>query len=284
MLRRVLIAVFVLSPAASWAYDVKPKTPESAFTKKLQPDILGLSSDADATAAKDTLETYFKGRPGVKPQVSQQKFGGTAVTFIESVKFDAPAGAKQSGETIAGGFSSPASANRAYLISRKLVFAADQQPSGADMIKQVMDKYGMPTIIGNQHIHYFYRAGKLVNVKQKYDAASALDALGKPYNGRAAVALNDAKGHGSCVASIKRVESLDTTLAALTDEAKAANCDGAVSVVFTPGAAPDRIGAAHFMLVDFKRIISAATIDKDALSAEQAERLNPARPGSAPKL
>ena len=40
---------------------------------------------------------------------------------------------------------------------------------------------------------------------------------------------------------------------------------------------------AHFTLMDFKRIVSAAAIDGDALAAEQTGR-NPLPKASAPKL
>jgi hypothetical protein len=69
----------------------------------------------------------------------------------------------------------------------------------------------------------------------------------------------------------------------MLDEARDANCDGALSVQLTPGVAPDRIGNAQFTLLDFKRIVSASTIDGDALAAEKNE-LNPMPQGNAPKL
>jgi hypothetical protein len=49
-------------PVAIQAYDIKPKTPESAFSAKLRPDILGISADSNAEAARGILESFFKGR------------------------------------------------------------------------------------------------------------------------------------------------------------------------------------------------------------------------------
>jgi len=69
----------------------------------------------------------------------------------------------------------------------------------------------------------------------------------------------------------------------MLDEARLANCDGALSVQLTPGITPDRIGNAQFTLVDFKRIVSAAAIDNEALAAEKNER-NPTPQGGVPKL
>jgi hypothetical protein len=46
---------------------------------------------------------------------------------------------------------------------------------------------------------------------------------------------------------------------------------------------PDRVGNAQFTLLDFKRIVSAAAIDDDALAAEKNER-NPTQQGNVPKL
>lgn len=287
MLRTVALAAcltmpIVVSSIAS-ADDVKSKTPESAFSAKLKPDILGLSSDLDAAKAKDVIETHFKGRQGVKPKIDQQKLGDTAVVFTPSLSFDLPASSAAGGETIAAAFSSPASGNLGYMISRNLTFAQGQQPPKADMLKQVTDKYGAPTLIGGDHVYYFYRSGKVVSVKQKYKPEEALDALDKPINPKAAVALNDAKGQGSCVAAVKHVAALDTTLTALLSEAKDANCDGALSIALSSGATADRVGKATFMLVDFKRIVSAAGIDQDALAAAKRGQ-TAAPPIGAPKL
>ena len=86
------------------------------------------------------------------------------ISFIAALNFSLPAGPKQTGEVLSSSFSSPASANRAYFIARNLTFAQDQQPSKADMIKEVMGKYGMPTIVGDQHLYYIYRGGSIVSV------------------------------------------------------------------------------------------------------------------------
>lgn len=117
----------------------------------------------------------------------------------------------------------------------------------------------------------------------KYKEATALDAIDRPLDPRAAIKLDGANGHGSCVAAVKRSLAREKTLNAMLDEAKAANCDGALSVQLTPGVVPDRIGNAQFTLLDFKRIVSAAAIDGDALAAENKER-NPLPEGNAPKL
>ena len=49
MLRRALFVILAVTPAAlpaaSQAYDIKPKTPDSAFAGKLLPDILGISAE-----------------------------------------------------------------------------------------------------------------------------------------------------------------------------------------------------------------------------------------------
>jgi hypothetical protein len=146
-----------------------------------------------------------------------------------------------------------------------------------------MDKYGAPTIVGDQHLYYIYRAGKIVSVGTKYKEATALDAIDRPLDPRAAIKLDAANGHGSCVAAVKRSLAKEKTLSAMLDEAKAANCDGTLSVQLTPGVMPDRIGNAQFTLLDFKRIVSAAAIDGDALAAESEEQ-NPMPQGNAPKL
>lgn len=288
MLRRALIAVLALGPTAlptaSLAYDIKPKTPETAFTKKLRPDILGVSTDSPAESAQAIFESLFRGRTNASTEIQRPKFGGTAISYTAALLFSLPSGPKQTGEVLSGGFSSPASANRAYFVSRNLTFAQDQQPPKAEMIKQVMDKYGVPTIVGNQHLYYIYRKGSIVSVGAKYKEATALDAVDKPLDPRTAIKLNDANGRGSCVAVVKRSLAIkEKTLSAMLAEARGANCDGALTVELTPGATPDRVGNAQFTLLDFKRIVSAAAIDGDAVAAEQNER-NPVPRGSAPKL
>jgi hypothetical protein len=287
MLCRALVVILAMSPAAlpeaSLAYDIKPKTPESAFAAKLRPDILGISTDSTADSARASFEAAFKGRLDTKTDIQQQKFGGTATSYIAALIFSLPAGPKQTGEVLSSSFSSPASANRAYFIARNLTFAPDQQPSKADMIKQVMDKYGAPTIVGDQHLYYIYRAGSIVSVGAKYKEATALDAIDRPLDPRTAIKLNDGNGRGSCVAVVKRSQAKEKSLSAMLDEAKGANCDGALSVQLTPGATPGQVGNAQFTLLDFKRIISAAAIDDNAFVAEKNER-NPTPQGNAPKL
>ncbi len=287
MLCRALVVILAMSPAAlpeaSLAYDIKPKTPESAFAAKLRPDILGISTDSTADSARASFESAFKGRLDTKTDIQQQKFGGTAASYVAALIFSFPAGPKQTGEVLSSSFSSPASANRAYFIARNLTFAQDQQPSKADMIKQVMDKYGAPTIVGDQHLYYIYRAGSIVSVGAKYKEATALDAIDRPLDPRTAIKLNDGNGRGSCVAVVKRSQAKEKSLSAMLDEAKGANCDGALSVQLTPGTTPGQVGNAQFTLLDFKRMISAAAIDDNALVAEKNER-NPTPQGNAPKL
>jgi hypothetical protein len=288
MLRRALAVILAISPATlpavSVAYDIKPKISESAFSAKLRPDILGISTDATAESARAILESVFKGRTDTKIDIQQEKFGGTAVEYIAALNFDAPAGPKQAGEVLLSRFSSPASAGHAYFIARNLTFVQDQQPSKTELIKQVMDKYGVPTIVGDARLYYIYRAGRTVSVGASYKEATALDAIDRPLDPRTALKLDGAAGQRSCVASVKRsFQAKEKSLGAMLDEARAANCDGALSVQLTPGVTPDRIANAQFMLVDFKRIVSAAAIDNDALAAEKNEH-NPAPQGRVPKL
>src|SRR5665213_1092426 len=124
MLRRALAVILAISPAAlpaaSVAYDIKPKISESAFAAKLRPDILGISSDSTAATARSTLESVFKARTDTRTDIKQEKFGGTAVAYIAALNFDAPAGPRQAGEVFLSSFSSPASANLAYFIARNL--------------------------------------------------------------------------------------------------------------------------------------------------------------------
>lgn len=287
MFRSGFVACLALVPfvAPATAYEIKPKAPETAFSAKLQPDIIGLSSATAGGKAMSTLEAHLKDLPGVKPEATQQKFGGTNVTYVTSVKFASPPTASHPGETLSAWFTSPASGNRAYYVARTLGFATDRQPSKAEVIERVTAKYGdRPTLIGDGRIYYFYKGGKAVSVKQKYNPASALEALNGPINPKAALALNNAQGKGSCVAALKHAQALGKTLASLLAEAKSANCDGLVVVEIAPGVTADRVGKADFTLIDFRQIASAAKIDDDALAAEKNEALNKTPLGNAPKL
>jgi hypothetical protein len=265
-----MLAGVALMSAASVAmgYDIKPKTPDTAFSGKLHPDIIGISSDDDAAKVGGVFEGYLKEFPNAKPQAIQQKFGNTDITYATSMRFDAAASDTHGAETMVVQFTSPASGNFAYYITRDLGFAKDKQPTQQEMIQRVIDKYGKPTAIGDGRLYYFYKAGKIVSVKQKYTPESAVAALNDPINPRAAVALNDSNGRGSCVAVLKHVQAeQDKSLDRLAPDAKSANCDGLLDVALSPGNARDRVGKAMFTLIDFKRITSAAKIDSDALAA-----------------
>lgn len=285
MLKRAsaaLVLVVLASPAVS--YDITPKTPDTAFSGKLQPDILGLSSNIDASKAGAIFEAHAKELQGATPQATQQKFGNTSVTFANTMKLDRQASDNQAGESLFAAFSTPASGNVAYYISRDLGFLKDQQPTKGEMIERVVAKYGDPTLIGDGTIYYFYKNGKIVSVKQKYTPANAVDALNAPIQPRAAVALNDANGHGSCVAMLKRARALtDKSLGELNAETKEANCEGLVGIELSGGAAADRVGKAAFTLIDFKRAVSAARIDADALAAAKEDTVSKS-PAGAPKL
>jgi hypothetical protein len=281
----LLVLAPAVLPAASLAAEIKPKTPDSAFAGKLRPDILGISADATADAARSVFEATFKGRTDSKTEIGQAKFGGTSAGYTATLNFSVPLTAKQSGEALVAGFSSPASENRVFFVSRTLNFAEGQQPAKAEMIKQVMEKYGTPTIVGDQHLYYVYRGNSIVSVGGKFGKpALALEAIDKPLDPRMALKLNadSGRGRGSCVAVVKRsIAAKEKSLAALVGDARSANCDGVVSVQFTPSTQADRISIAQFVLLDVKRVLSASAIDAEALAAGNGDSLPK---GSAPKL
>jgi hypothetical protein len=267
-------------PARSLADDIKPKAPETAFSGKLRPDILGISNESTAETARAVFDSLFKGHTDTKTDIQQQKIGGAS--YVAGLNFSLPAGPKQNGDMLSTSFSSPASANRAYLVARNLTFAPDQQPSKADMIKEVMGKYGVPTIVGDQHLYYIYRKGSIMSVGGKYKEASALEAIDKPLDPKAAVKLNGDTVRGSCVAVVKRAQTKAKDPSALVTDAKGANCDGVLSVQLVPGTPADRVGIAQFTLLDVKQLLSATAIDGAAHSAGPGDGTSPR--GSAPKL
>lgn len=280
MLAMSLVLGLASLPAVSLAEDIKPKAPETAFPGKLRPDILGISTESNAESARTVFDSLFKGRTDTRTDIQQQKFGGAS--YVAALNFSLPAGSKQNGEMLSTSFSSPASANRAYFVARNLTFAPDQQPSKADMIKEVMGKYGVPTIVGDQHLYYIYRKGSVMSVGGKYKEATALEAIEKPLDPRAAVKLNGDTVRGSCVAVVKRAQTKAKEPSAMLAEAKGANCDGVLSVQLVPGTPADRVGIAQFTLLDVKQLVSAAAIDGAALAGGPSEGSAPK--GSAPKL
>lgn len=284
MPRHALVSILAMGlvsmPAALLADDIKPKTPETAFSGKLRPDILGISTESNAESARATFDSLSKGRTDTKTDIQQQKFGNGGTSYVTVLNFSLPAGPKQNGEMLSTSFSSPASANRAYFVARNLTFATDQQPSKADMIKEVMGKYGVPTIVGDQHLYYIYRKGSIMSVGGKYKEATAREAIDKPLDPRAAVKLNGDTVRGSCVAVVKRAQAKVKDPSAMLTEAKGANCDGVLSVQLVPGTQGDRVGIAQFTLLDVKLLISAAAIDSAATG--QGDGSMPT--GSTPKL
>jgi hypothetical protein len=284
MPRHALVSVLAIGlvslPASLLADDIKPKAPDTAFSGKLRPDILGISTGSNAESARAVFDSLFKGRTDSQTDIQQQKFGSEGTGYVAALNFSLPAGPKQNGEMLSTSFSSPASANRAYFVARNLIFAPDQQPSKADMIKEVMGKYGVPTIVGDQHLYYIYRKGAILSVGGKYKEATALEAIDKPLDPRAAVKLNGDTVRGSCVAVVKRAQAKVKDPSALLAEAKGANCEGVLSVQLVPGTQRDRVGIAQFTLLDVKQLISAAAIDLAA--AGQGDRAMPT--GSTPKL
>jgi hypothetical protein len=286
---RALLVLLVLAPAllpaASLAAEIKPKTPDSAFAGKLHPDILGISADSTADAARGVFETTFKGRTDRKMEIGQAKFGTSSTGYIATLNFSVPLTDTLSGEALVAGFSSPASENRVFFLSRTLNFVEGEQPAKADMIKQVMDKYGTPTIVGDQHLYYIYRGNSIVSVGGKFNKPElALEAIDKPLDPKMALKLNSdsGRGRGSCVAVVKRsIAAKEKLLATLIEDARGANCDGVFSVQFTPSTQADRISIAQFVLLDAKRVVSASAIDAEALANGNGDSLPK---GSAPKL
>ena len=283
MLAMVMLAMvmgLVSLPAASQADDIKSKAPETAFSGKLRPDILGISNESTAEAARAIFDSLFKDRTDTRTDIQQQKLGDAS--YVATLNFSLPAGSKQNGEMLSTSFSSPASTNRAYFVARNLTFAPDQQPSKADMIKEVMGKYGVPTIVGDQHLYYIYRKGSIMSVGGKYKEATALVAIDKPLDPKAAVKLNGDTVRGSCVAVVKRAQTKAKDPAAMLTDAKGANCDGVLSVQLVPGTPADRVGIAQFTLLDVKQLLSATTIDNAALTTGSTDGSSPK--GHAPKL
>src|SRR5215470_9782759 len=267
----VLLALApAMLPAATLAAEIKPKTPDSAFAGKLHPDILGISADSTADTARGVFEATFKGRTDGKMEIGQARFGTSSTSYIATLNFSVPLTSTLSGEALVAGFSSPASENRIFFLSRTLNFAEGDQPAKIDMIKQVMDKYGTPTIVGDRHLYYIYRGNSIVSVGGKFNKpALALEAIDKPLDPKMALKLNADSGHGrgSCVAVVKRsIAAKEKLLATLLEDARGANCDGVFSVQFTPSPQADRISIAQFVLLDTKRVVSASAIDAEALA------------------
>ena len=155
------------------AYDIKPKTPESASPPSCARTFWASPRTPRPNPPAPSSIRSFKGRTDTKTDIQQQKFGNTAISYHLGADVQLPRRPKSDRRSAVGSFSSPASGNRAYFIARNLTFAKDQQPAKADMVKEVMGKYGAPTIVGDQHLYYIYRGGSIVSVGAKYKEATA---------------------------------------------------------------------------------------------------------------
>ena len=171
MLRRALVSCSPWGrppcPRRPWPTTSSRSRPRRRSPAKLRPDILGISTDSTAESARAVFDALLQGpcrRQDRHPAAETRRHGAS---FVAALNFSLPAGPKQNGEMLSASFSSPASANRAYFVARNLTFAPDQQPSKADMIKEVMGKYGVPTIVGDQHLYYIYRTGSIISVRRQ---------------------------------------------------------------------------------------------------------------------
>src|SRR5262249_60885890 len=97
MLLRASLIGLALGPAvlsaAYFAHEIKPKPPDSAFAGKLHPDILGISAETTADAARNVFETALKGRADGKREIGQAKFGNPPASYTALLNFSAPLGA-----------------------------------------------------------------------------------------------------------------------------------------------------------------------------------------------
>ena len=87
MLRRALVVNFAIGPAAlpaaSQAYDIKPKTPETAFAGKTASRISWASRRIPPPNPRAPFSSHsFKGRTDTKTDIQQPKFGGTNISYI----------------------------------------------------------------------------------------------------------------------------------------------------------------------------------------------------------
>src|SRR4051812_45863453 len=117
MLAMSLVLGLASLPAASRADDIKPKAPETAFSGKLRPDILGISTESNADAARATPRDLSASPPGsnpdaprltlhpfkneptnTKPNTRKKKGGGAS--FFVALNLRPPPGPKQSGEML----------------------------------------------------------------------------------------------------------------------------------------------------------------------------------------
>jgi len=78
-----MVMGLVSLPAASQADDIKSKAPETAFSGKLRPDILGISNESTAEAARAIFDSLFKDRTDTRTDIQQQKLGDGSVTQSE---------------------------------------------------------------------------------------------------------------------------------------------------------------------------------------------------------
>ena len=104
----VALAVELISPpAASLADDIKPNTPETAFSGKLRPDILGISTESNAESARAIFDSLFKGRTDTRTDIQQQKSANGGASYVTALSFTLPAGSKSDAYFLGGNLPRP---------------------------------------------------------------------------------------------------------------------------------------------------------------------------------
>ncbi|XSC47142.1 hypothetical protein ACF1BQ_017170 [Bradyrhizobium sp. RDT10] len=68
-------------PATSLADDIKPKAPETAFSGKLRPDILGISTESNAESARAIFDSCSRAVPTPRPTSSSRNSAAPAMSL-----------------------------------------------------------------------------------------------------------------------------------------------------------------------------------------------------------
>ena len=250
MLRHALVSMLAMSlvvgpaalPAASLADDIKPKAPETAFSGKLRPDILGISTESNAEFARAVFDSLFKGRTDSKTDIQQQKFGERQLCRCAELQ---PSRQRETERRDA---------------LDQLLLARERQPRLFHRAES--DLRAGPAAVQGRHdqgshgqirrAHHRRRSASLLHLPQARSCPSAASTRKRPRWKRSTSRSTPGPPSSSTAIPSAAVAWRSSSArrprprsrAPCSTEAKGANCDGVLSVQLVPGTAADRVGIA----------------------------------------
>ena len=150
-------------------------------------DMLGISSGSDVATVSDRLKEHARGWPERPGQLIQSEStfgtGSLAQKYTYQITLGLTASDQEemekrgvNSEEIRVRFTAPPSGNGAYLFYRTL---SGKEQSLEAFFTRMIEKYGIPSFVGNGLVFYIYKDGKLLSDGKSYTSMSAAAALAR---------------------------------------------------------------------------------------------------------